>query len=461
MSIQFTCPCGKSFRVPDDAAGKRGKCSQCGNIIVVPQPEPEAEPEPDEPLPQTRPSESFPSRARKEADSPASRPRPPAFDERAKKLARQRYKNLLPEKPTTNLLDYAYWLLLLTFIPLTITLLFSNPDDTKKRLERSLEKALQPLVEKPPAKQKSVPKAKKNFPLIDDEPFPFEDFLSDNFIDRLPGGRIEGAFLPRKTYMHWVFALLSAAAFFGIALFLFPEESASAGQLLLMGLFTATIGIVLLLVAQFLADWTQSHIFISRNVVLLFLFWIAWAIGFSYRAALDPTIDFVPSFLGYTFGVGFCEEACKALPLLWHYRVKGAMPWRAACTWGFASGVGFGVAEGVMYSADFYNGIEAGDIYLVRFVSCVALHGIWTASVALFIHRFQHILQADFTWYEYVPRVLFLVGIPMILHGLYDTFLKKDMNLLALLVGLASFAWFAWSVEKTREREETPQTGRA
>jgi hypothetical protein len=97
-------------------------------------------------------------------------------------------------------------------------------------------------------------------------------------------------------------------------------------------------------------------------------------------------------------------------------------------------------------------------VYLVRFVSCVGLHGIWAASAALFIHKFRHILQADFPWYEFIPRALFLVSVPMILHGLYDTFLKKDMNVLALLTALVSFAWFAWSVEKTRRTEETPKT---
>ena len=108
-----------------------------------------------------------------------------------------------------------------------------------------------------------------------------------------------------------------------------------------------------------------------------------------------------------------------------------------------------------MYSANFYNGIAPGEIYLVRFISCVALHGIWSASAALFIHRFRGIVQANFVWYDFIPRALFLVSIPMILHGLYDTFLKRDLNVLALLTALASFAWFAWSVEGTRRGEES------
>jgi hypothetical protein len=46
----------------------------------------------------------------------------------------------------------------------------------------------------------------------------------------------------------------------------------------------------------------------------------------------------------------------------------------------------------------------------------------------------------------------------MILHGMYDTFLKKDMNVLALLTAFASFAWLAWNVEHARGGEESSKT---
>ena len=56
------------------------------------------------------------------------------------------------------------------------------------------------------------------------------------------------------------------------------------------------------------------------------------------------------SFLGFTAGVGFCEEVCKAIPLLVYYREPNKQTWRGAFLWGLASGVGFGVAEGIMTS---------------------------------------------------------------------------------------------------------------
>jgi hypothetical protein len=49
-----------------------------------------------------------------------------------------------------------------------------------------------------------------------------------------------------------------------------------------------------------------------------------------------------------------------------------------------------------------------------------------------------------------------LIG-PMILHGLYDTLLKKEMDPWALLVGAASFVFFVW----LQEREAHAETGRS
>src|SRR5262249_22488374 len=151
-----------------------------------------------------------------------------------------------------------------------------------------------------------------------------------------------------------------------------------------------------------------------------------------YRAAMDPENGFLLSFFGFTLGVGFCEEATKALPLLWHFRKTGGLDFRGACMWGLASGIGFGVAEGVMYSSDFYNGVHGPEMYIVRFVSCVALHAVWSASVALTIHARQSDFQNARRWFEYLAALLRSAVVPMILHGLYDTLLKKGASAAAL-----------------------------
>ncbi|MBX9581090.1 MAG: hypothetical protein K2X87_12345, partial [Gemmataceae bacterium] len=51
MSITFVCAaCPKTLKVPDRAAGRRGRCPGCGAVNVVPGPAaapPEPEPEPE------------------------------------------------------------------------------------------------------------------------------------------------------------------------------------------------------------------------------------------------------------------------------------------------------------------------------------------------------------------------------------------------------------------------------
>ena len=37
MPIAFKCSCGKAYKVPDEAAGKKLKCKECGEPLQVPQ----------------------------------------------------------------------------------------------------------------------------------------------------------------------------------------------------------------------------------------------------------------------------------------------------------------------------------------------------------------------------------------------------------------------------------------
>jgi RsiW-degrading membrane proteinase PrsW (M82 family) len=479
MPISFACTCGKRFRVKDELAGKRARCPGCQNIVIVPEPGgdeeiivvpetndapppkpipwsevPEGEAptygvsrEPDAPRPmpglkpKPRPSQEGPP-PRRPVREPQERipPRRPVREPEERTLPRRpsadRYKHILEEKSETSLRDWAYLGLILTLIPLAFTLLGKQEASIEKRLERTLEKASD-------AQRHRIKAA------LDDERVDL-----DTVLEMLPGNRIEGAHLPRRTFLHFLYALLAAIIFFLLALFIFPSETGRPLPPLLTGLFTGTAGIALLLLAQFLAEVTQGHILISRNIFIMVIYWVAWVIGFSYRAALDPETGFLPSFLGYTFGVGLCEEVCKALPLIWYYRTSAQASWREARSWGFTSGVGFGVAEAVMYAGDYYNGIAPASTYVVRFVSCIALHAIWSAAVALFIYRYQGLIQGDFEWYEWIPRVIALVSVPMVLHGLYDTALKKEMNALALITALASFGWLVWCTAWAKAGEE-------
>ncbi len=266
----------------------------------------------------------------------------------------------------------------------------------------------------------------------------------------MPEGKLDTtAHLPRATWVHWLYGAIAAAGFWTIALLLFPAEKRKPQQLLLVGLFTGTCGIVLLLGFQYAAAATQGVWLRGRGVITL-VFYIVKFIGWSYASANDPESNLILSFVGFTCGVGLCEELCKALPLLSHYQGDAKMGWRGAALWGLASGAGFGIAEGIMYSSRYYNGIAPVEMYVVRFVSCAALHAIWTASVGITMWRRHETIQGNLDWGSYAQAILLILAVPMVLHGLYDTLLKKDFDLWATAVGLATFAWLVFQVEMAR-----------
>ncbi len=462
MMIQVTCSCGKELRARAEYAGKRAKCPRCGQVLVIPQ-RSTAEPSEDDTAFQLLMSEPSPPESAIPARPPEKPPAPAApsptdpygfQDEPPPAPAVPRRRKSTPSVPPpplptvpapaaagSSIRHYGYWLLLLALLPLGFSL-FQEEKDTKERLKRSIERI-------PPEK----------IQILEQKWEAEQQFSMDDLLTALPDGRIEGAHLARKSLVHWAYALLSATAFLGLILVIFPWGTAKPRDLLLVGLFTATIGIFFLLAVQYIAMWTQGAILYGRSVIVI-IFWVLKFIGFSYRSALNPDTNFILSFIGFTFGVGLCEEICKAIPLLVHFRRSGAIGWRAACLWGLATGVGFGVSEGITYSADFYNGISSGGIYVVRFVSCVALHAIWSAAVAITIYKNQALLQGETEWFPYCVSVVRMVAVPMVLHGLYDTLLKKEMTGVALLVALVSFGWLAWQIEWTRGHEgETAAAG--
>ena len=61
-------------------------------------------------------------------------------------------------------------------------------------------------------------------------------------------------------------------------------------------------------------------------------------------------------------------------------------------------------------------------------MSCVALHAIWAAAVAVMITRYRDEMQQDWDWPQMLFAVLKVQAVQMVLHGLYDVMLKKEMN---------------------------------
>jgi len=231
------------------------------------------------------------------------------------------------------------------------------------------------------------------------------------------------------------------------------DRSAKAWHLLCVGFFTATIGIFMLLAIQLIA-MIVDIIGVPGGGCLFCCGAIFKLIAFSYNAALDPNNGFILSFIGFTLGVGFLEETIKILPVMVRFVRPSRYSWRNAFLWGLASGAGFGISEGITYSADFYNGITGPGMYLVRFLSCVALHAVLTGSAAITLHRLRKYLQREQKIYEYIVPLLVFIFVPMVLHGLFDTFLKKEMNLGALITAAICFAYLAVMIYWLRGRDD-------
>jgi RsiW-degrading membrane proteinase PrsW (M82 family) len=368
-----------------------------------------------------------------EAPKPAAAP--PPLSKSLPKTAAAPAARFSPEVRETSggFARVGYLLSAALLIPLVFSLL-SKDDDVKQRIEATAQH--HPEV----------------FQKLDAD----KDATVEDLFEALPEHKFEGAFLPRETAVHWLFALMSAIGFFVLAWFFFERGGASAMHLVFAAAFTATVGIASLLMFQFAADFTQGVWVRGRGIVTL-LFYIVKFIGFSYNAASDPEAGFWLSFLGFTCGVGLCEELTKAAPLLSRMGKMDALGWRGMCLWGLASGIGFGVAEGIMYSANHYNGIATPGIYMVRFVSCVGLHAIWSAAVGIAIWKDRELFDSNDLG-ELVVPLLKAIAVPMILHGLYDTTLKRDMNLYALLVAGVSFAWMVWQIELARSQDDESES---
>lgn len=413
--IRITCDgCNVALKVSPRLAGKQIACPQCGAPVEVPHGStPDGAAIPDV-------LELAPRRA------PAPEPPLPRFTAPPPARLERRRPELEPIAPSHPLSRYAHWLLLVALLPLALS--FLGDDSVRERFERSLAQVDPAVLERMPA-----------------------EAGLDELMAVLPGHKLVGAHLPRGSSAHWAYAGVAGLAFAGLAA-AFPRGRATFGSLVGVAVFTGTVGIVLLLGVQLAADATYGVIVTGRGVLTL-LFYIVKFIGFSYRAALDPENGFVPSLLGFTFGVGLCEELCKAAPIIFHYRSKGTLDWRGACLWGLASGIGFGIAEGIHYAGDSYNGVSTAWIYVVRFLSCVALHATWSAGVAITIARDPTGIQGEDEWYltllSFVPPLL----VAMVLHALYDTALKRDLNVVALLVAVGSVGWLAWLIHRQTSEE--------
>ncbi|AFZ02203.1 PrsW family intramembrane metalloprotease [Calothrix sp. PCC 6303] len=179
-------------------------------------------------------------------------------------------------------------------------------------------------------------------------------------------------------------------------------------------LFTAFIGIPILLLAQGIPPFTYLYAAIRQEGILL-------------------------KMIGFILGVGVLEESCKALPVYLFLLRPGKLkdPLTSAF-YGAISGLGFAIAEGVSYSYKYANSLAAGDTDLglyvllntIRFVSLPLYHAIWAGIVGYFMGL------AAINPSRRGSIILIGLSVSAILHGCYNTFSN----------GLIGFAILAFSI---------------
>jgi RsiW-degrading membrane proteinase PrsW (M82 family) len=472
MPIDVTCPHrGRTLRAADRQAGKRCKCPGCAQLLTVPVPVGQhqdeapraASPTPDAAAPDPVDDLSALARAAAEARSPSppfARSAPPPPAPAAPVSDDAEYEDPPPAAPpAARVLTYAdggtsfraqpmvgaerpplpviappaedvaarekswrgngYWLLLLTFIPLGV-LSFSPHLGLKDRLEQTMRH------------HPELPWGNSSLEEMTPQRF-------DELFDQLPGHRLEGAFLSRTSVYPWLMALASAAMFVGIARVALPAPRVTTQRIALTGLFTGTLGVCVLIAIQFVGMFC--------------------CVGLFYLAALSPTAPFGPSLIGFVLGVGICEEVVKCLPILWLlYRGNlngGLLNWRDAGMIGLASGAGFGVSEGMLYSIRYYNGVEPALVYAVRFCSVIALHATLSAACALILQRKQdHLIGEKMDPINWLLTLAAIILVPIFLHGLFDALAKQELMFGSLLVAVGSFAWLSWLIRHARTRAQ-------
>jgi len=409
MPIILDCDCGKKLKARDDLAGKWVNCPACGRGLLVPLPETPAqsiEIQPRESQAAAAPIPDYQPRWRPPDYEAAKHPQP-VIAAPAPKL----------KSAEASWRGFVHYLLLAAMIPLAVETFVSH-ESGLDRLHRTFEKH---------------PQLRDKFGEITEE----SDIDEAEFFAEAPDHRLDGAFLARSSWGHWLFAIVATGIFFTIVVFAIPNFPARPLGLFLSGLFTGTFGVLLL-----------------TGIQLAGLFGFCCVLA-AYVAALDPNAPFGASLIGFFFGVGFLEEFVKSIPVLWLlYRYDG-VGWRTACAIGMASGAGFGISEGVFYCSEHYNGIESAGVYFVRFLSCVSFHTVLSGACAILLQRKQKYLHEGTDFFDWIMTFMAIISVPILLHGLFDTLVKKDLNVFALLVAIGGFAWLAWLIKQCRDRELT------
>ena len=218
----------------------------------------------------------------------------------------------------------------------------------------------------------------------------------------------------------WLFSAYFCALWAWILGSLINEGSALWRRGLSYAVFTAFIGILMLLA------WQTIPII---------------AILYSNTETMNP----LSRMLGFVLGVGLFEEFCKVAPLLLFGLQSGKI--RSAgdgLFLGMMSGLGFAMSEGVEYTIKYWSSaaglndtfpalVEQYGVFVVaqltRFMSLPLLHAVWAGLVGYGVAK----AFREGRW-----NLLFAgLGIAAILHGLYDFYSPGVLSLAIAALSIA------------------------
>ncbi len=194
----------------------------------------------------------------------------------------------------------------------------------------------------------------------------------------------------------------------------------------------------------FYASFKTPQVALKTTLVVFFAtqlcIFIAWdllglpGLNLFYKFIDSP---FPIDSIGYILGVGVTEEFAKMIPLLIILqRAKEPYIPQTMVFYGLMSGIAFGVYEGVQYQMTL-NAEQTYDVAfflnIARLTSLPFLHACWCGIAGYFL-SFAHLYP------KYRIGLYFLaIGIPAVIHGLYDTLASQGLLFMALALVIVFF----------------------
>ncbi|MBO4530482.1 MAG: PrsW family intramembrane metalloprotease [Paludibacteraceae bacterium] len=180
-------------------------------------------------------------------------------------------------------------------------------------------------------------------------------------------------------------------------------------------------------------SWKTATTIFFMTQIFIFLLWdVTGLVKLNPFYNIGEQGGFLSRLIFFIMGVGFTEEFVKAIPLfILIARAKEPLIPRTLVFYGLISGLAFGVEEGVQYQIKVNDQLE----YQYSFFANIArltylpfIHAVFTGIAGYYI--------AFGNLYPKFKKSLYAMAIvvPMVLHGLYDTFNQNTFIAIFFLI---------------------------